>query len=224
MTNSIPTFNDVSKDRLFYDQYRYCMYGRLREAGCLRKLDHAAIDHVVSVRREWVNKLQDYYSANRAITDDVVKNLHSMCDVLINTKYQHKVVIEYNQVRVYTNDPELFSEITDTVSGLSYLTYTQAVIDRPRDTICLKESAYTHRTYLRSVVVNEQQKRSISNLLKKQEGIRLSPGLKDWTLHTNWRGWTESYYFVDHTDTGWMTMLSLVYPGLIKNTIQIIKS
>jgi hypothetical protein len=147
-----------------------------------------------------------------------------MCDVLINTKYQHKVVIEYNQVRVYTNDSELFSEITDTVSGLSYLTYTQAVIDRPRDTICLKESAYTHRTYLRSVVVNEQQKRSISNLLKKQEGIRLSPGLKDWTLHTNWRGWTESYYFVDHTDTGWMTMLSLVYPGLIKNTIQIIKS
>jgi len=74
------------------------------------------------------------------------------------------------------------------------------------------------------VVVTEPQKRSISNLLKKQEGIRLSPGLKDWTLHTNWRGWTESYYFVDHTDTGWMTMLSLVYPGLIKNTIQIIKS
>jgi hypothetical protein len=200
------------------------MYGRLREAGCLRKLDHDAIDHVVSVRREWVNKLQDYYSANRDITDDVVKNLHSMCNVLINTKYQHKVVIEYNQVRVYTNDSELFSEITDTVSGLSYLTYTQAVIDRPRDTICLKESAYTHRTYLRSVVVTDPQKRSISNLLRNQEGIRLSPGLRDWTLYTNWRTWTESYYFVDHTDAGWMTMLSLVYPGLIKNTIQIIKS
>jgi hypothetical protein len=196
----------------------------LREAGCLRKLDHAAIDHVVSVRREWVNKLQDYYSANRAITDDVVKNLHSMCDVLINAKYQHKVVIEYNQVRVYTNNPELFSEITDTVSGLSYLTYTQAVIDRPRNTICLKESAYSHRTYLRSVVVSDQQKRSISQLLRNQVGIRLSPGLKDWVSKISWRGWTESYYFVDHTDTGWMTMLSLVYPGLIKNTIQIIKS
>jgi hypothetical protein len=200
------------------------MYGRLQEAGCLRKLDHAAIDHVVSVRREWVGRLKDYYSANRAITNDVVKNLHSMCDVLINTKRQHKLIIEHGQIRVYTNEPELFTEIIDAVPGLKYPAYTQAVIDRPRDTICLKESAYTHRTYLRSVITTEQQKRSISNLLKKQEGIRLSPGLKDWTLHTNWRGWTESYYFVDHNDTGWMTMLSLVYPGLIKNTIQIIKS
>ena len=200
------------------------MTGNLREAGCMRKLDHAAIDHVVSVRKEWIGRLHDYYSSNRAITDDAVKNLHNMCDVLINTKRQHKLIIEHNQIRVYANEPELFTEIIDHVPGLKYPTYTQAVIDRPRDTICLKESAYTHRTYLRSVVVSDQQKRSISNLLKKQEGIRLSPGLKDWTLHNNWRGWTESYYFVDHTDTGWMTMLSLVYPGLIKNTIQIIKS
>ena len=200
------------------------MTGNLREAGCMRKLDHAAIDHVVSVRKEWIGRLHDYYSSNRAITDDAVNNLHNMCDVLINTKRQHKLIIEHNQIRVYANEPELFTEIIDHVPGLKYPTYTQAVIDRPRDTICLKESAYTHRTYLRSVVVSDQQKRSISNLLKKQEGIRLSPGLKDWTLHNNWRGWTESYYFVDHTDTGWMTMLSLVYPGLIKNTIQIIKS
>jgi hypothetical protein len=200
------------------------MQGRLREAGCLRRLDHAAIDHVVSVRREWVGRLQDYYSANRAITDDVVQSLHAMCDVLTGTDRQHKLVIEHSHVRVYTNEPELFAEIADAVPGLKYPIYTQAVIDRPRDTICLKESAYSHRTYLRSVVVNEQQKRSISNLLRNQEGIRLSPGLRDWTLYTNWRTWTESYYFVDHNDTGWMTMLSLVYPGLIKNTIQIIKS
>jgi len=200
------------------------MTGGLREAGCMRKLDHASIDHVVSVRKEWVGRLHDYYSSNRAITDDAVKNLHNMCDVLINTKRQHKLVIEHGQIRVYANEPELFSEITDAVPGLKYPTYTQAVIDRPRDSVRLKESAYTHRTYLRSVVLNDQQKRSISQLLRNQEGIRLSPGLKDWVSKISWRGWTESYYFVDHTDTGWMTMLSLVYPGLIKNTIQIIKS
>jgi hypothetical protein len=200
------------------------MQGRLQESGCLRKLDHAAIDHVVSVRKEWVGRLKDYYSSNRAITDDVVKNLHNMCDVLINTKRQHKLIIEHGQIRVYTNEPELFTEIIDHVPGLKYPAYTQAVIDRPRDSVRLKESAYSHRTYLRSVVVNETQKRSISNLLRNQEGIRLSPGLKDWVLYSNWRTWTESYHFVDHTDAGWMIMLSLVYPGLIKNTIQIIKA
>ena len=200
------------------------MTGSLREAGCMRKLDHASIDHVVSVRREWVGRLKDYYSANRAITNDVVKNLHSMCDVLINTKRQHKLIIEHGQIRVYANEPELFTEIIDAVPGLKYPAYTQAVVDRPRDSVRLKESAYTHRTYLRSVTISDQQKRSISQLLRNQEGIRLSPGLKQWTLYTSWRNWTESYYFVDHTDAGWMTMLSLVYPGLIKNTIQIIKA
>lgn len=224
MINLRPTFNDVSKDRLFYDQYRYCMTGNLREAGCLRKLEHNAIDHVVTIRREWVGRLHDYYSSNRTITDDNVQNLHAMCDVLIGTRHQHKLIIEHNLVRVYANNSQLFSEITQAVPGLYSVNYTQAVIDRPRNSVKLKESAYTHRTYLRSVITTEQQKRSIGQFLSKQDNIRLSPGLKQWALYANWRTWTESYYFVDHNDTAWMTMLGLIYPGMIKNTIQIIKA
>ena len=224
MTNLRPTFNDVSKDRLFYDQYQYCMTGNLREAGCLRKLDHTSIDHVVTVRREWVGRSPDYYSSNRAITDDMVQNLHAMCDVLISTKHQHKLIIEHNLVRVYTNNSQLFNDITQAVPALYSINYTQAVIDRPRNSIKLKESAYTHRTYLRSGTLTEQQKRSICQFLRNQDTIRLSPGLKQWALYQNWRTWIDSYYFIDHNDTAWMTMLSLIYPGLIKNTIQIIKA
>ena len=224
MINLHPIFNDVSKDRLFYDQYQYCMTGNLREAGCLRRLDHTSIDHTVAVRREWVGRSPDYYSSNRAITDDMVQNLHAMCDVLTHTQHQHKLIIEHNHVRVYTNNSKLFNDVTQAVPGLSSVNYTQAVIDRPRNSVKLKESAHTHRTYLRSVITTEQQKRSISQFLRNQDTIRLSPGLRQWALYTNWRTWTESYYFVDHSDTAWMTMLSLIHPGLIKNTIQIIKA
>ena len=224
MINLHPTFNDVSKDRLFYDQYQYCMTGNLREAGCLRRLDHISINNTVTIRRSWIDRSPDYYSSNRAITDEMVQNLHAMCDVLISTKHQHKLIIEHNLVRVYTNNSQLFDDITQAVPGLYSVNYTQAVIDRPRNSVKLKESAHTHRTYLRSVTVTEQQKRSISQFLRNQDTIKLSPGLKQWALYTNWRTWTESYYFVDHSDTAWMTMLSLIYPGMIKNTIQIIKA
>jgi len=224
LINLRPTFNDVSRDRLFYDRYQYCMTGKLREAGCLRKLDHTSIDHVISVRRSWVDRSPDYYSSNRAITDDMVQNLHAMCDVLNSTQHQYKLIVENNYIRVYTNNYQLFNEITRAVPALHYVNYTQAVIDRPRNSIKLKESTYTHRTYLRSARMSDQQKRSISQFLKNQDTIKLSPGLKNWTLYSNWRSGTESYYFVDHNDTAWMTMLSLIYPSLIKNTIQIIKA
>lgn len=224
MINSHPTFNDVSRDRLFYDQYQYCMTGNLREAGCLRKLDHTSINRTVAVRRSWVDRSPDYYFSNRAITDEMVQNLHAMCGILTNTQHQYKLIIESGLVRVYTNNYRLFNDITQAVPALYSINYTQAVIDRPRNSVKLKESAYTHRTYLRSVTLTEQQKRSICQFLRNQDTIRLSPGLKNWTLYTNWRTWTESYYFVDHNDTAWMTMLSLIYPGLIKNTIQIVKA
>jgi len=200
------------------------MSGKLREAGCLRKLDHTSINRTVAVRRSWVERSPDYYSSNRAITDEMVQNLHAMCDVLINTQHQHKMIVESDHVRVYANNYQLFNDITQAVPALHYVNYTQAVIDRPRNSIKLKESTYSHRTYFRSARLSDQQKRSISQFLRNQDAIKLSPGLKNWTLYSEWRSGTESYYFVDHNDTAWMTMLSLIYPGLIKNTIQIVKA
>ena len=200
------------------------MSGSLREAGCMRKLDHTSIDYVVKIRRQWVGQLSDYYSSNRDISEEIVQNLHAMCDALTGTKYKHKLIIEHNFIRVYTNDSRLFNEITGAVPGLHTVNYTQAVIDRPRNSVKLKESAYSNRSYFRSVTVSDREKKSIGKFLLNQDSIRLSPGLKEWSHSYHWRSWTESYYFVDHNDTAWMTMLSLIYPGLIKNTIQIIKA
>jgi hypothetical protein len=200
------------------------MTGKLREAGCLRTLDHSSINHTVNIRRLWIDRSPDYYSANRAITDDMVQNLHAMCDVLTNTQHQRKLIVESDLVRVYANNSQLFNDVTQAVPALYSVKYTRAVIDRPRNSVKLKESAYTHRTYLRSVTTTEQQKRSICQFLQNQDTIRLSPGLKTWVMYPNWRTWIDSYYFVDHNDTAWMTMLSLIYPGLIKNTIQIVKA
>jgi hypothetical protein len=124
-------------------------------------------------------------------------------------------------MRVYANDTALFSEILSAVPSLMNVSFSRAVINRPRNTVKLKDPVHTDRSYLREIKMTEQQKRSISTFLLNQDSIRLSPSLTHWLTQPS-SYWSQGHYFVDHSDTGWLTMLSLIYPGAIKNTIKIV--
>jgi hypothetical protein len=124
-------------------------------------------------------------------------------------------------MRVYTDNTALFAEILSAVPSLMNVSFSRAVIDRPRNTIKLKDPVHTERSYLREIKMTEQQKRSISTFLLNQDSIKLSPSLAQWAGGYS-SYWTQAHYFVDHSDTGWLTMLSLICPGIIKNTIKII--
>ena len=221
MINLHPTFNDVGRDRLFYDHFAYCMYARLPESGCLRKLDHDSIDAVLAMRRRWVNGLNDYYRSHRHITDDMVDNLHTICDTLLTTQHQYKLVVSSGCMRLYADNTALFAEILSAVPSLMNVSFSRAVINRPRNTVKLKDPVHTERSYLREIKLTEQQKRSIGTFLLNQDSIRLSPSLTRWLTQPS-SYWSQGHYFVDHNDTNWLTMLSLICPGAIKNTIKIV--
>jgi hypothetical protein len=197
------------------------MYASLPESGCLRKLDHDTIDTVLDIRRRWINGRSDYYQGRRQITDDMVDNLHTLCDTLLITQHQYKLVAGGGCMRVYTTDTALFAEILSAVPSLVNVLFSRAVINRPRNTIKLKDPVHTERSYLREIKLTDQQKKSIGTFLKNQESIRLSPSLASWLVRSG-SPWSQGHHFVDHNDTAWLTMLSLIRPGLIKNTIKII--
>jgi hypothetical protein len=46
-------FKSVTKDRLFYSRFQYCLGFNLDEVTCLRDLDHAMIDDVIQRRKQW---------------------------------------------------------------------------------------------------------------------------------------------------------------------------
>jgi hypothetical protein len=48
----------------------------------------------------------------------------------------------------------------------------------------------------------------------------MSPGLKNWVHDPLTR--TQDYFFVDHNGSSWLSMLSLVRPGIIRKTLQIV--
>jgi len=232
LTNLTRPFKSVAKDRLFYDQFEYCIGFYLDEVSALRELDHAHIDDMIERRKawreiaqqRWINGKQKHGTIMsrswRDITAQTQADLHSLANVLLTTTTSYKLVVSVNQGYVYTTDLVLIDQL-DSMSELKHKTYTRAQIIRPKNTIQLKNPRHEYRTYFRSIKLSWQEKQVLIDFLQnQQEHTRMSPGLKNWVHDPFTR--TQDYFFVDHNGSSWLSMLSLVRPGIIRKTLQIV--
>ena len=234
MTNQTQQFKAVIKDRLFYNQFKYAINFTLDEVSSLRDLNHAEIDRTIERRREWrsiamqrwhksgtiLGKQHNLRQAQRKeITDETVKNLHALAKILLTTTVDFKLVVSTNQGHVYTNDLTLLDQL-DRISYLEKKSYSQAQISRPKNTIQLKNPKHRFRSYFKIIKLTDNQKTHLTGFLLNQHTIRLSPALDEWIVGPFNR--TQDYFFIDHNEIVWLTMLSLVCPGLIRKTQEII--
>ena len=229
-------FKPVVKDRLFYDRFRYCISFGLTEISCLRdqELDCSGIKHMLDRRKEWREVAQQrwvtlgqkpHIQPTRLwndITDEVEQNLYDFANILRNSGVDLKLVVSSNCGWVYTNSSELINKLKP-MRMLTGKKYTEAVIDRPKNTILLKNPRHQFRSYFKITKITSQQKHTLINFLTNQQSsIRISPALGEWIPSAFYR--TQDYFFVDHDEMSWLTMLALVHPGLIRKTQQIIQA
>ena len=233
MTNSNLKFKPVVKDRLFYDCYQYCVAFQLDEVSALRELNHQHIDIIIARRRQWREiSLQRWantgYTGNKnivtrrakEITDENVENLHALTDVLLRSRVDFKLVTSVSSAWVYTNDAELINQI-DQLVFLLEKTYTQAQVDRPKNTIKLRAPKHQYRSYLKCVKLTDEEKTHLCNFFINQQGhARISPALLKW-MGERWHR-TQDYFFIDHNEESWLVMLSLIKPSMIRKTVQLI--
>jgi hypothetical protein len=234
LTNSSPKFNPVVKDRLFYNRFEYAIGFIVDEASALRDLDHDEIDRTMVRRRDWIEIAQQRWNTGKKIlgkhnilgrrrkeiTSDTVKNLHSLAELLLTTTADYKLVVSINQGHVYTNDLELIEQLNQ-FDFLTNKYFTQAQVDRPENTIRLKNSQHQYRSYFKIAKLTAIQKDQLMDFLWNQKDwIRISPALQRWIDQPFNR--TQDYFFVDYNNSSWLTMLALVNPGLIRKTMQII--
>jgi hypothetical protein len=224
-------FKPVTKDRLFYSRFQYCLGFNLDEATCLRELDHANIDELIQRRKQWQEVAQQRWINGRQnttilsrrwkeITEQTVADLHSVADVLLTSTTDFKLVVSVHQGYVYTNDLALLSKL-DGMPELTCKTRTQAQVDRPQNTIRLKKSNYNFRSYFKTLHLSAQEKQQLVNFLKTQQDfVRTSPAMIQWIREPFTR--LQDYYFVDHDSRQWLTLISLVSPGIIRKTMQIL--
>jgi hypothetical protein len=227
-------FKSVQKDRLFYDQYQYCIGFQLDELSCMRILDHAHINDMIERRKQWQEIAQQRWVNGRQkhgitmsrrfknITDKTLADLHALAEVLLTTSTDFKLVVSMHQGYVYTNNMNLIDQLDD-LPELTHKTYTQAKICRPKNTIKLKNSQYAYRSYLKTVKLSQQQKDQLMDFLYAQrDHVRVSRALQTWIDQPFNR--TQDYFFIDHASESWLTMLGLVQPGIIRKTMHIISA
>ena len=221
---------------MFYDRFRYCISFGLTEISCLREqeLDRDRISNMLDRRKEWREIAQQRWVTLgqkhhiqptrlwNEITDEVEQNLYDFADILRNSGVDIKLVVSTDYGWVYTNSLELISQLAP-MRMLTGKKYSKAVIARPKNTIKLQNPRHQFRSYFKiTKITNQQQDMLVNFLTNQQPSVRISPALLEWTNSAFHR--TQDYFFVDHNELSWLTMLSLVHPGIIRKTQQIIQA
>lgn len=209
-------------DRLFYGQYQYCCKFYLNEIGVIRGLKINDIDDTIKRRNEW--RRQGFYQSTNLISQATRDNLIDFCSYLLSQPSKLKLIASYNFGYVYTSDVDIVNDIL-TKSYVKPYTVTEAVVDRPLNTIRLQDPKWTHRTFFKERNIGAAEQHSLSEFLKSRTNLRVSPGLTNWMSlkddHWN-KSWLMSYYFVDHNNDGELLFLNMVAPGITGKTSQII--
>ena len=222
-------FRKISRNQLFYDQWQYCLGFYIAEATALRNLDPEQINNVLDKRIEWraqtERRWEKFYGKNKPhswskITDQTRENLQEVGKFLLNSGCAYKLVVSYNQANVYSNDLDFLARL-DKIKILKSKSYRQVLVDIPKNTILIKSSLYKYRSFLTRVKLSNNEKLLIKNFFdNQQESIKIAPALK--IFLSNSVAWTQDYYFIDHNEKSWLTMINLVRPGLIRKTVEII--
>lgn len=227
MTNLIQQFKPVIKDQLFYDRFEYCFSFTLAEATALRGLRHDLIDERLDQRIEWREIARKRWKNTidtmgwNLINDQVRSDLHYVCSAIVSSGADCKIAVSHHVGYLYTNSLDLIGHLR-TFRCLSGMKYSRAVVNRPKNTILLKKSQFQHRSYFHYTKITEQEKENLKNFFKNQsEHIRISPSLDVFFNEKPYLR-TMDHYFIDYNDDQWLTMLSLIRPGLIRKTQQII--
>lgn len=224
LSNHPLKIQEISRDRAFYDQFEYVICVKIPEVSALRHGTHHGIDLELDNRQNWRGRLGSrnfggsWRSYQREITDLERKQCHDFLDFL-ESHTGYKTWYSQHWAYIYSNDLSMLRQI----ESLPYLIPTElrrAIVDQERDTILVKSSPYSHRSYFREWRATDKEVHAIRNLLAIQQDVRLSPSLREWVDQGKWNYIRQSF-FIDHDGNGIELMLALVATRPIRKTVTI---
>lgn len=213
----------VKKDRLFFDQYKYCLNFKLDELSALRdSLDPAEIARVLDYRASWHHRNPNYGGSwrNRGVSDATREDCLSFADFLAHQQ-DFKMTISQDWGYIYSNDLSMLSRV-ERLPYIHPLSLKEAVIDRPRDTLLILNSRHKQRSYFRAGRMTPEQKVALREFLKAQEDVRIGPGLEKFLAIDYKYHYINDNNFIDYNNDGVITMMNLILPRCIRKTVTLI--
>lgn len=217
-----PILQVKHRDRLYFDQYRYCACFQQPEISCIRGMEISRIRKSIDYRKSWSgNPLS---SSTKVWSADIENNIYETFNYLAGSLEPIKVTFSWHWCYVYGNNLAWLQRIDQECSGAHYISLTEAVIDRPKDAVSLLEPKFAWRTYFRERTIDPAVKQRLKSWIQAQNGeVAASPAMNSWLKHQNdfsrWRSKTlQRYYYVEHNDPKFDTMLAMVVPGMVRTT------
>jgi hypothetical protein len=220
-------------DKLFYDRYRYSLSFRLNRCSTLRDLpDNIETAYqAIKDRLTWHARMYNpggNWNPSRtsvAASEMVFDKLKEFVKCIHPNRAHLHLVVSVDWGYVYTNDIDILNQIAS-LTCIAPLQAREAVVDRPRDTLILRESTYSNRSYFKERWISTETKNSLKNFLSVQENIKLGPSFKnmlnDADRPAKLRSLLARHHFFDHDGSKIPFMLELVAPGLIRRTVSVL--
>jgi hypothetical protein len=219
------------RDRLFYDQYRYCLHITLQDLYCLRDITNPNIgfkdfaegivkrlNRNAELTRHWGRAWAQSYSKEQL--DTIIADLNNLAIELWPHRTRIKMTFSGNSGYVYSDDLSLL-RIVEKKNCSRAWSLTEAAVDRPKNTIQLTKSDYKIRSYFKERRLNLNQKKQLHDFLTNQTDVKITGSMAYWFSQHD-RFWTRSYFFIDHTSELTTTMLEMLQPDLIRRSFPIV--
>ena len=200
------------RDRLYYDQYRYCLTFQLKHSSRSRSLDPDKIRANI----QFANLL---VWAQNKVTFEEEQNLLECARVFRESTESHKRIVYSNWQYVYSNHQGLLAQL-HSLDFVKHVRLTEATVTLPRDVILLKNSQYRFRSYFSNRWFNREEVSVIRNfLVSRGQQFRTTPGVRsrlsgEFFYPNNWM-------FVDHNNEQDAFLLNLVVSQCIRKTLPI---
>ena len=185
-----------------------------------------SLDLRYSYNTMWLRHGLDSGSKTKQFSDQHRADLEELAELLFNNIKDLKIVFYGSWGYVYSND----FKILKTLSKLQYIqsvSLKEVVVNRPKNTVALRNPEYKFRTYFFDLYVNQDQRNSIAAFLRNQQDIRLSPGLSKWCRDTNRDtkilSWIQRSFFIDHNSESVPFALQLIHSHIVRKTMPIIE-
>jgi|LakMenE01Jun11ns_1017448.scaffolds.fasta_scaffold9722940_1 hypothetical protein len=210
-------FETVGRAQLYYNQYKYSVSFGMQGSGLIRGCKN---EDTITQNIRYYNSNCTISNWRSPISDAHLENVLTIFRLLNTDPGQHKLIICYDYVYIYTNNVALLDSIFQSQTAPRAV-YSQVVVDRPNNVVLRKQSKYQYRTYFKSTSISIDASAQVKKfLLDRTDCYRFTPGLR-YMLEHRQKMYFRDYYFVDHNDPGDILMLSLVCPGIVRKTMPI---
>ena len=218
-------------DRLFFDQYRYCVRASLHWVEACRGLNEDRIKHLLEMwdSHSYYRKKINYGGSWRDREYFVPHTLEPRLMIANQWFVEHvqdvKLQFLRDKVFVYTNDTKHPGQMAD-LDVFDDISVTEIRLDRPRGTVKARYPGFQVRAYFRPTHITQQQRDSLVNFLNTNEAeLRTNIGLERFINHDPKRFnylTLRDYFFVDLRDERLLSVLELMCPGIVRKTMDII--